>query len=258
MSALRTRGRVGRRIAEAGDRERLRGEQLEGRRGLGAFGDRAGEAVVAADASGEALGADLEQGRPDQHATRLRGLLDAVVEVGRSEVGELRTRVDRLGRGRFEVLGVPEREGAAEQGAVANEDRAAADAGGEPLVGVDGEGVGLGDALEERGGVGVEHAGQPVGAVDVQPDVVLSAGFDDLGDGVNGAGVDRAGRGGDGDRGAARGAVGHEALAQRGDVEAVAVVHGQFDDGGASKAKHRRGAVDDVVDLARGVEARLR
>ena len=69
-----------------------------------------------------------------------------------------------------------------------------------PLVHVDRPRVGALHAGKPTRHGGVEDAKQPVGTVDVEPDLVLRSGVGDLVELVNGSGVGRPGDAHDGDR----------------------------------------------------------
>ena len=207
--------------------------------------DRAGEGRVALDTGDEALPADLAQHGPHGGPARRRGQLDALVGPRPAHAVELRAEglgviVERA----LEVGGVALGEGPGQDAPVAHERRAHADAGGQPLVGVDDPRIGFVDPREQRRERRRGVREQAVRAVHGDPAAVPPRDRGDLVDPVDRAGVGRARDGDRRDRDHAIARVGgHRGLQFVGPDPPVGV-HRDLRDGAAAEAEHGRGAVD--------------
>src|SRR3972149_12230575 len=100
------------------------------------------------------------------------------------------------------LLGWLQRQGAAEYAAVPDKGGAASEGHGQPLVGVDRQGVSLRETFEKRCDLGIEDPKPAVRSVDMQPDSLVPAELQRLGDRIDRPGVHRAGAGDQGDRSA--------------------------------------------------------
>ena len=152
---------VGGDVAEGGDGERL-GEGLEVGVGGDVLEEGAGEEDVVGEHLDVAVAAGLLEGEPDFEGAEAAGVLGAEVEV-----------IDGLGA--EVVVGGMVGEGVAEVLGIADEGAAGFEGSVEPLVGVDGDGVGEWDGGEGGGSVGEDGGERSVGSVDMEPEVEFVA-----------------------------------------------------------------------------------
>ena len=141
---------------------------------------------------------------------------------------------------------------------LAGENDAGGEGHGEPLVRIDGDGVGKFDAANEIAMLVGEDGGGAVGSVDVEPELVTTRNFGESDEVVDGAGVGGAGGADD-----AEGLVaGGEICADRGfegrGIELHARVHGDAAKGAASESEQADGFVERMMAFRGGVENGLR
>src|SRR5258707_495383 len=119
-----------------------------------------GIAIVATDSCLYAFPPDLFQDGPDLDATRWSRLLDAKVMEEIAEIIELRGEGDALSVVGLRLLDIGSRlqaKGTPKEASIADKDGSTANRSRQPLMGVDHEGVGLGQITIQRSNVWVEY-----------------------------------------------------------------------------------------------------
>ncbi len=188
-------------------------------------------------------------------AVELERQPDPEAPVGLRELGAVDVEVDQV---RVLLLGghvvASEGVGAAQGLAVAHQERAGAVGQEEPLVGIEDQRVGELEAGEGFPAAFGQAEEGPVGAVHVQPEPLLPGEAGELGQGVDGAGVDRAGVAHHQEGGEAAAAVLGHRLGQGVEADAEGPVRRHLAGVRRREAREGRGLGQRVVGLVGEVE----
>ena len=216
--------------AEANGAEGDRSEAFESGFGIDKLGEHLGEMEVVADGLLKCAQAEVANGEPEREGSEGTGKLDGFFEESKA--------LDGVGGERAGVV-AGMGEGTARISRIAVEETAAASGLVEPLVGIEGDGIGEADSFEGFGdGKRSECA---VSSVDVQPEIVLTTDFGDVANGIDAAGGGGTGAGDDGDGFEIGVEVALNSFAQIVGAHAEGVVDGDEPDGIVAQAEKRGG-----------------
>ena len=197
---------------------------------------------VGADRAAKRREAVIAQRQPELQCPETARELDRLIEE--------REGLDRIGSERLRIIAA-EGERPARRVLAPVEEQPAVERLVEPLVRIEREGVRGGKSPERlRDGEGREGA---VGAVDMQPELLLAADGRDVGERIDCSRIDGAGGGDHGERGASGGAIGGDGRAQRLGVEAIVVARLDEREALAAESEQRHRLPDRHVRFARGV-----